>query len=74
MSQRGPKFSRRLELNSMKGSAAYLRAVTKKQMPSESFASVTRLRCGAKSASIPPTLTCTCPTCNGREWEQREWV
>ena len=74
MSRRGPKFARRLELNSMKGSAAYLRAVTKKQMPSESFASVTRLRCGAKSASIPPTLTCTCPTCNGREWEQREWV
>ena len=43
-------------------------------MTSEAFATAVRLRCGAKSAVLPPVVSCICPSCNGREWEQRDWV
>ena len=43
-------------------------------MTSEAFATAVRLRCGAKSAVLPPVVSCICPSCNGREWEQRGWV
>jgi len=70
---RNERCARRLELNSMQWSGKFLRAVTCK-MTSEAFAMAVRLRCGAKSALLPPVMSCTCPSCNGREWEQRAWV
>ena len=73
MSQRSARCARRLELNSMTWSGKFLRAVTQK-MTSEAFATAVRLRCGAKCAALPPVMSCVCPSCNGREWEQRAWI